>query len=182
MRQENEAAMKEVQIASNNAIQNMMTELQLTEQKVEEYMKETINLRRSLDEAIHRLQTNQEDVIDRSLMKNILLDWHSKSGKARRDVMVVVASVLHFSEVDKDKCGIGEGSSTIGKVVDVVAPPLTPAAKKAEELDGDNIREKWVNFLLAECGDSPQKEDEKKPQPVPKTKGRQSRSTQSLEL
>eukprot|EP01083_Nonionella_stella_P146188 459419_1 len=132
MRQENEAAMKEVQIASNNAIQNMMTELQLTEQKVEEYMKETINLRRSLDEAIHRLQTNQEDVIDRSLMKNILLDWHSKSGKARRDVMVVVASVLHFSEVDKDKCGIGEGSSTIGKVVDAVAPPLTPAAKKAE--------------------------------------------------
>jgi len=183
MREENESAMKEVQIASNKAIQNMMSEMSLTEQKLEEYRKETVNLRRSLDEAIHRLQTNQEDVIDRSLMKNILLDWHSKSGKARRDVMVVVASVLHFTEADKDKCGIGPGSSTIEKVVGAVAPPLTPAVKTAEELDGDNIREKWVNFLLAECGDSPKRENEVKSPAAPKMrKSRSSRTTQSLEL
>ena len=178
LKQENEAAMNEVQIASSKAIENIMSEMAQTEQKLEEYRKETINLRRSLDEAIHRLQTNQEDVIDRSLMKNIFIDWHSRSGKARRDVMVVVASVLHFTESDKDKCGIGEGSSAINKVVGAVAPPLTPAKKTIDELDGDNIREKWVNFLLAECGDSPTHETK----PAPKTKSRQNRSTQSLEL
>jgi hypothetical protein len=46
-----------------------------------------MNLRKALDEAISRLQTDQEDVIDRSLIKNIILDWHVKKGKAKRDVM-----------------------------------------------------------------------------------------------
>ena len=91
-----------------------------------------------------------------------------------------VASVLHFTESDKNKCGIGEGSSTMEKVVGAVAPPLNPAVKTPDELDGDNIREKWVNFLLAECGDSPK--HEKKTQNMPKVKGRKSRNTQSLEL
>ena len=178
MKQENEVAMNEVQNAANKAIQNMMSEMSLTEQKLEEYKKETVNLRRSLDEAIHRLQTNQEDVIDRSLMKNIFLDWHSKNGKSRRDVMQVVASVLHFTEDDKNKCGIGEGSSRIGKVVDAVAPPLTPAVKMPDELDGDTIREKWVNFLLAECGDSPKKDNNSESN----VHGRQSRTSQNLDL
>lgn len=191
MKQENETAMKEVQLASKKAIENMMLDMAQTEQKLEAYRKETINLRRSLDEAIHRLQTNQEDVIDRSLMKNIFLDWHSRSGKARRDVMIVVASVLHFTEEDKDKCGIGEGSSAINKVVGAVAPPLTPAAKTVDELDGDNIREKWVNFLLAECGDSPKNEKKTKNtktsaivKPPTKMRGRPNsrRNTQSLDL
>jgi hypothetical protein len=133
-----------------------------------------------LDEAIHRLQTNQEDIIDRSLMKNILLDWHSKSGKARREVMLVMASVLHFTEDDKNKCGIGDGSSTIDRVVGAVAPPLTPAVKLPEELDGDTIREKWVNFLIAECGESPK--HEKQNTSVPKVTSRQNRTNQSLEL
>jgi hypothetical protein len=178
MKEENEIAMNEVHLASEKAIQNMMSEISLTEQNLEGYKKETINLRRSLDEAIHRLQTNQEDVIDRSLIKNILLDWHAKSGKARRDVMLVLASVLHFTEEDKDKCGIGQGSSAFDTVAGAVAPPLLPAAKTADELVGDNIREKWVDFLLSECGDSPTNTK----QAVPRTKSRNSRSTESLEL
>jgi len=179
MRQENENTVREVQLASNKSIQNIMSEMALTEQKLEESLQDNLNIRRSLDEAINRLQTNQEDVIDRSLIKNILLDWHSKSGKAKKDVMLILASVLHFSEIDKDKCGIGESSSTMDKVVGAVAPPLTPAMKTPEELDGDNIREKWVSFLLAECRESPTDKAENK---IPTKRGRQNRSTQSLEL
>jgi len=109
-------------------------------------------LRRSLDEAIHRLQTSQEDVIDRVLMKNILLDWFSKTGKSKRDVLALMASVLHFTEEEKDAIHIGDHSGTFGKVVGSLAAPLPPSAADIDHLEGDTVREKWVNFLLAEAG------------------------------
>ena len=112
-----------------------------------------MNLRRSLDEAIQRLQTSQEDVIDRVLTKNILLDWFSKHGKGKREVLAVMASLLHFTEEEKDAIHIGDGSGTFGKVFHAVAAPFPPSAANIEHLDGDSVREKWVNFLLTEVGD-----------------------------
>lgn len=113
-----------------------------------------MNLRKALDEAIARLQTNQEDVIDRSLIKNIILDWHSKKGKAKRDVMILLGSILHFTEDEKDKAFIGEGGpGAFDKVYGAVAAPLPPAKLDADKIEGDTVREKWVNFLLSETGD-----------------------------
>ena len=152
-REANEISMREVQSASNKAVTNTMEELDSTIKILEECRKENVQLRRSLDEAILRLHTNQDDVVDRSLMKNVLLDWYSKSGKSRRDVFLMIASLLHFTEVEKDKCGIGKNSGLGKAVVGAVAPPLSPAAKKIEQLEGDTVREKWVNFLLAESDD-----------------------------
>lgn len=128
-----------------------------------------MNLRRSLDEAIHRLQTSQEDVIDRVLMKNILLDWFSKTGKGKKDVLALMASVLHFTEEEKDAIHIGDHSGALGKVVGAVAAPLPPSAADIDHLEGDTVREKWVNFLLAEAGD----EDDTKgpPTDLPATNG-----------
>ena len=111
-------------------------------------------MRHSLDEAIRRLQTSQEDVIDRVLMKNILLDWFNKTGKNKRDVLTLMASVLHFTEEEKDAIHIGDHhGGTFGKVVGAVAAPFPPSAADMEHLEGDTVREKWVNFLLAEAGD-----------------------------
>jgi hypothetical protein len=112
-----------------------------------------LNLRKALDEAISRLQMNQEDVIDRSLIKNIILDWHVKKGKAKRDVMILLGSILHFTEDEKDKAYIGDGPGTLDMVYGAVAAPLPPAKLNVDKLEGDNVREKWVNFLLAETGD-----------------------------
>jgi len=112
-----------------------------------------MNLRKALDEAISRLQMNQEDVIDRSLIKNIILDWHVKKGKAKRDVMILLGSILHFSEDEKDKAFIGDGPGTFDMVYGAVAAPLPPAKLNVDKIEGDNVREKWVNFLLAETGD-----------------------------
>lgn len=124
-------------------------------------------MRRSLDEAIHRLQTSQEDVIDRVLMKNILLDWFSKSGKSKRDVLALMASVLHFTEEEKDAIHIGDHSGTLGKVVGSLTAPPPPSKADIDHLEGDTVREKWVNFLLAETGD----EDEAAAAEPPSTNG-----------
>jgi hypothetical protein len=112
-------------------------------------------LRRSLDEAIHRLQATQEDVVDRSLMKNMLLDWHARKGHSKREVLEVMSSLLHFTDDDKIKVGLGDaGHGTFGKVVEVVAASLPKSVVDADKIEGDSVREKWVNFLLAETGDS----------------------------
>jgi hypothetical protein len=159
--QANEAKLREFQDAADTAVRNVMDEIKMMELKVVEHKRENIDLRRSLDEAIHRLQTNQEDVIDRSLMKNILLDWIERSGKERMQVLEIMASVLKFSDEEKSKVGVRahqhhHGPGALHAVVDAVAAPL-PHSVNVEELDGENVREKWVAFLLAETGglDSP---------------------------
>lgn len=61
-----------------------------------------------------------------------------------------MASVLHFTEEEKDAIHIGEHSGTLGKVVGAVAAPLPPSAADIDHLEGDTVREKFYNFLLAE--------------------------------
>jgi len=70
--------------------------------------------------------------------------------------MVLMASVLHFTEDEKDKAGIGEGPGTIGKVVGAVTAPIPPPALNVDKIEGDSVREKWVNFLMAESGEAPE--------------------------
>jgi hypothetical protein len=40
-----------------------------------------------------------------------------------------------------------------GKIVGALAAPLPLSKANVEHLEGDNVREKWVNFLLAETDD-----------------------------
>ena len=89
-------------------------------------------------------------------MKNILLDWIERSGKERMQVLEIMASVLKFSDEEKSKVGVRahqhqHGPGALHAVVDAVAAPL-PHSVNVEELDGENVREKWVAFLLAETG------------------------------
>ena len=153
MKEANAAEMRDVQYAADRSVQNSLAEMDKQEATILECRKENLNLRKALDEAIARLQTNQEDVIDRSLIKNIILDWHSKKGKSKRDVMILLGSILHFTEDEKDRASIGEEHGTLEKVYDAVAAPLPPAKLNVEKIEGDTVREKWVNFLLAETGD-----------------------------
>ncbi|GMI36851.1 hypothetical protein TrRE_jg6780 [Triparma retinervis] len=124
--------------------------------KLEGNMTENVGLRRSLDEAIKRLQASQEDIIDRVLMKNILLDWHGKSGDERRDVMAVMASLLHFTDEEKASAELyferKEDKGMVGRVVGGIVAPLPPPVLDVEQLEGENVRDKFVSYLLAESG------------------------------
>ena len=57
------------------------------------------------------------------------------------------------SKAEKDKALIGEGPGALDKVYGAVAAPLPPAKLNVDKIEGDTVREKWVNFLLAETGD-----------------------------
>ena len=155
-RQIHEAEMKQVQNASDAAVKNAMDEIHQLENKVEKYRLESSQLRRSLDEAIHRLQTTQEDIIDRTLMKNILLDWCTMKDKSKRhQVLQLMANVLHFSEEEREKVHLTEMDiqSVRSSIVNAVAAPLPPSKADIEHLEGTNVADKFVNFLMAETDD-----------------------------
>ena len=155
-RQAHEAEIKQLQKVADNAVKNVMNEMNDLVIKLEEVRSENSQMRRSLDEAIHRLQTTQEDVIDRTLMKNILLDWCTMRDKEKRQqVLQLMASVLHFTEDEKEKVHLThvDIDSVRAKVVGALAAPLPPSKADVEHLEGNNVREKWVNFLLAETED-----------------------------
>lgn len=147
----NEARIREVQAEANAAVVEAKAEIEKLKEKLESYRVENVQMRRSLDEAIGRLQHNQEDVIDRTLMKNILIDWLTKHGnKEKRQILELMASVLHFTDEDKARVHVGGEDFSFGKVVATVAAPPPPSKADVEHLEGSNVREKWVNFLLAE--------------------------------
>merc|ERR1711935_124427 len=153
LKQIHETETYEIQKASDNAVKNVMHELELVEGNLEKSKSENNQMRRSLDEAIHRLQTTQEDVIDRNVMKNILLDWCTLSNKSKRhQVLQVMANLLHFSEDEKEKVHLTSKSldSVRAKVVGALTAPLPPSKADVEHLEGSNVHEKWVNFLMAE--------------------------------
>lgn len=157
MKQIHENEMYEIQKASDNAVKNVMHEMELVEGNLEKLKSENNQMRRSLDEAIHRLQTTQEDVIDRNVMKNILLDWCTLNDKTKRhQVLQVMANLLHFSEEEKEKVHLTSKSldSVRTRVVGALAAPLPPSKADVEHLEGSNVREKWVNFLMAETDDA----------------------------
>mmetsp|Transcript_14923 Transcript_14923/g.17133 ORF Transcript_14923/g.17133 Transcript_14923/m.17133 type:complete len:1037 (+) Transcript_14923:89-3199(+) len=151
--QMNESKLKDVQYAADTEINRMIAKFDKLKGELENVKKEKFQTRRSLDEAISRLQASQEDIVDRSMMKNVLLDWFARSGKSKCQVLEVMASLLHFSEEEKEKVHLYGGSSGISKVVESVAT-LPPAATDVQNLEGDNVQDKWVNFLLAETEDS----------------------------
>lgn len=150
----NEARIREVQAEAHAQVDEAQAETKKIEEKLESFRTENVQMRRSLDEAISRLQHNQEDVIDRALMKNILLDWLTKHGnKEKRQVLELMASVLHFTDEEKARVHIGGEEFSLGKVVATVTAPPPPSKADVEHLEGTNVREKWVSFLLAETDD-----------------------------
>ena len=149
-----EAQIRQIKSDADQQLADYTQKIKEHSEKNERLRSDNIQMRRSLDEAIHRLQATQDDVVDRTLMKNILLDWLSKPGaKEHQQVLQVMANLLHFTEEEKERVRIDEVSGTIGKVVHTLAAPLPPPKADVDHLQGDNVRDKWVNFLLAETDD-----------------------------
>ena len=145
-----QAELRQIQQVADAAVSNSMDEIKLLEEKLEKFRIENVQTRRSLDEAIQRLQQTQDDVIDRAFMKNILLDWLTKTDKKERaQVLSLMANVLHFADDEKERVHIIDDSSR--GLRKFVAPP--PPKTDLEHLAGENVREKWVNFLIAETDD-----------------------------
>lgn len=153
LRQTHSSEIQQLQSTADMALTNKMGEVGLLERRVEKLKSENNQTRRSLDEAIHRLQTSQEDVIDRVLMKNILLDWCTMVDKKKRQqVLELMANVLHFTEEERENVHLThmDIESVRSRVVGAFVAPLPPSKADVEHLEGKNVGEKFLSFMLAE--------------------------------
>lgn len=156
LKQTHAQEIRNLQFSAEESLKQAQNETKLVMAKVDKLQSENIQTRRSLDEAIQRLQTTQEDIIDRTLMKNILLDWCTMKDKDKRhQVLQLMASVLHFTDEEKEKVHLThlDIESVRSKVVGAIAAPLPPSKAQMDALEGENVSEKWVNFLMAETDD-----------------------------
>jgi dGTP triphosphohydrolase len=154
IKQTHESELTQIQQAADSAVKSTMSEIKLLEANLVKQRTANSQTRRSLDEAIHRLQTNQEDVIDRTLMKNILLDWCTMKHKDKRhQVLELMASVLHFTDEEREKVHLThlDIESVRARVVGALAAPLPTA--HTDKIEGKNVQEKWISFLLSETDD-----------------------------
>lgn len=153
LRDAHKRELEQAQEVANSAVRHKMDELSSLKTQLDKLKSENTQLRRSLDEAIYRLQTSQEDVIDRTLMKNILLDWCSMKDKGKRQqVLELMANVLHFNEDERNKVHLThmDIESVRSRVVGAIAAPLPPSKADVDALEGTNVREKFLSFMLAE--------------------------------
>ena len=79
-----------------------------------------------------------------------------KEKDKRHQVLQLMASVLHFSEEEKESVRLThiDVESVKAKVVGALAAPLPPSKTNVDTLKGENVSEKWVNFLLSETDDN----------------------------
>mmetsp|Transcript_56626 Transcript_56626/g.137540 ORF Transcript_56626/g.137540 Transcript_56626/m.137540 type:complete len:928 (-) Transcript_56626:2169-4952(-) len=155
LKQTHERELHEVQKAADEAVRNSMREMAILEGNIEKLRSENNQMRRSLDEAISQLQSSQEDVIDRQVMKQMVVDWCTLTDKSKRhQVLKVLSNLLGFSPEEKEKVHLsGLDLDSVGsRFVETLAPRRTTTAD-VEHLEGENVTEKFFNFLMEETND-----------------------------
>ena len=77
-----------------------------------------------------------------------------KNNQKLQQVLELMANVLHFSEDEREKVNLThmDIESVRSRVVGAIAPS-PPSKTDVENLQGDNVREKFLNFMLAETED-----------------------------
>ena len=73
-----------------------------------------------------------------------------KDKQKRHQVLELMASVLHFTEEEREKVHLThlDIESVRDRVVGAIAAPLPTV--KAEKIKGNNLQEKWLSFLDSE--------------------------------
>ena len=152
-----EGEVQEIEAKHQEDLKAQQERYKKQEARLDETRADNVTLRRSLDEAIGRLQATQEEIIDRALMKNVLLDWHSKQGEERNAVMSIMASMLNFSDEEKKTAevynNVAGKEGVVRRIVGNIAAPMPQPAVNVNELEGDTVSDKFQAFLLAEIGD-----------------------------
>jgi len=156
---EHSRVLGEKAVEEARVVNKLLEEIERGKAREEEIMKENLTLKKKIDEAVKRMVRDEGEVIDKMCVKNIILDWYGKLGrgkeKEQKMVMEILMNMLGFSEeerevveeADKEKGVLGIGG---GMLRSVIAPPIGGEVVREEDLEGENVREKFANFLMNE--------------------------------
>ncbi len=151
---------------------------QLFRRKAEmDFQQEKRKVQATLESALQQLNNSQQDVVDRTLIANLLVSYFKR--RRSLEVMELIAKVLAFGDEQKVAVGlkvaptnlisslfasvIGSGSAASApQEVEVRHPSVTsPHARVLCYVycsvlwcaQGDNLAEQWINFLITQAED-----------------------------
>lgn len=111
-----------------------------------EFTEEKRRMQRTLENALKQLENSQRDVVDRELITNLIVSYFKRNKSD--DVLDLISKILTFTDEQKQVVGLvarpGAFIESIFSSIGV-APPAPP------EVEGDNLAELWVNFLMSEA-------------------------------
>ena len=132
-------------------------------------------MQKTVEHAISQMRNTADDVVDRALLANLLVSYFKRNRYnffprdiafyftfnislilRSREVMDLIAKVLNFNDDQKVVVGLKVGNvgfrHTVGKIFNTIVG--TPPVKSPQEIEGENLAELWVNFLMTETGDN----------------------------
>lgn len=99
-------------------------------------------MQKSLENAIQRLQNTSQDVIDRTLMANLFVQYFQR--KKSKEVLSLIARVLNLTDEQLIIVGLrGAPVDIVNTLLTSVIGPTAPV-----QVEGDNLAELWVNYLI----------------------------------
>jgi hypothetical protein len=107
--------------------------------------------------ALNKLQHSQEDTVDRTLVKNLVVTYFRQ--RRSSEILGLISKILGFTENDKVEVGlqVSEGSivsSFFHSFLSPLSNGNTVIAPKKTDIEGDNLAEMWQNFLMQESEDA----------------------------
>lgn len=128
------------------------------------------DIRKTLQATISRLDNFSEDenFVDRRLAIQLLVAY-VEGKRSRKEVLELMAKILHFSEDDKVKVGLISStkpakSSVFSNIVSIIAPRVPEPLESPKfnpNLDSNaNLADLWIDFLMSETEDQQLKRQE----------------------
>merc|ERR1712032_473340 len=144
LKNENKILLIEIEKLLEKNMTNVISELRKTEKKIEKYRIDYVNMYCNPKEEFFCLQNSKYNIINRSLMKTIFIDWYLKKGKARHNAMLIISNLLQFTKDEKVILGIGENSEKNRlSFVSAFVPGFFRRVNSCDQVKGNNIGEKW---------------------------------------
>jgi hypothetical protein len=103
-------------------------------------------MKKTLDDTLAQLRNSQADVVDRTLLANLLVSYF-KRGRPL-DVLQLISKVLSFSEEQEQAVGLKVPPINL---IGTLYTTIVGAPPKPLDVEGDNLAELWANFLEMEA-------------------------------
>ena len=107
-------------------------------------------MQKTVESAISQIRNTEENVVDRALVANLVVQYFKK--RRSREVMDLIAKILAFDDDQRVAVGLKVGTigfrHAVGSIFKSIVTTAIPNPQ--EDVQGDNLAELWVNFLLEE--------------------------------
>ena len=143
---------------------------------IDQAKKESLSLRKALDEAISRLHSNESDVVPRQLIGNLMVSYYSQGRP--KETLEIIARTLGFNDADRVRVGLkalrpevggvgggGEGGGAgsperrrrrgglgglFSRVGGAISSPRKEYVPDDGTLEGKSLGDLWLDYLMKE--------------------------------